>query len=196
MPWTDDDGHPRINRGFRVQYSSTLGPFFGGTRFASGVSLSLMRQLAFESTLQHALSPFPLGGARGGSDFSPVGKSPSEIRNFCQSYMREVSQYVGPHTDIPIGDLGVGEREMSLMYGAYKDHTKRADAAMGAQAAMRRYAARMSKAFDGSEAADAYKTNLTREHATGLGCVLFAQRALAERGESLEVRSSVLLIWF
>ena len=179
VPWTDDDGNPRINRGFRLQYSSALGPFFGGVRFSANVNASSVRALAFETTLQNSLTGLPLGGARGGSDFSPVGKSESEIRSFCQSYIRECASWVGmgdETMDIPIGDLGVGEREMGYMYGACKEMHKSADIAMGGRAAL-------SRRFFNTELSS---SKLTREICTGLGIVTAAEMSLKDVGQTLE----------
>ena len=125
IPWVDDSGKVRINRGFRVEFNSALGPFKGGMRFHPSVYLGVIKFLAFEQTFKNALTGLPIGGAKGGSDFDPKGKSEGEIMRFCQSLMTELYRYLGEHTDVPAGDIGVGEREIGYLFGQYKRITNR-----------------------------------------------------------------------
>ena len=120
VPWMDDEGEVRINRGFRVQMNSAIGPYKGGIRFHASVNLSIMKFLAFEQTFKNALTTLPMGGAKGGSDFSPRGKSDAEVMRFCQSFMTELQKYIGADTDVPAGDIGVGGREVGFLFGQYK----------------------------------------------------------------------------
>ena len=120
VPWTDDRGELRINRGFRVQCNSALGPYKGGIRFHASVNLSIMKFLAFEQTFKNSLTTLPMGGAKGGSDFNPRGKSDAEVMRFCQSFMTELSKHIGADTDVPAGDIGVGGREIGYLFGQYK----------------------------------------------------------------------------
>ena len=163
IPWTDDQGNSRINRGARVQHSSVLGPFAGGLSFASDMNISRIREDAFEQVFQNSLTGLRLGGSRGGADFSPQGKTRNEIKQFCQSYIMELARYIGPEKDIPCGGFGVGEREIGYMYGRYK---------------------RMVRRYDGGIAGDAVvndlagDVSLNRERATGTGVVLFAKQMI------------------
>ena len=120
VPWMDDEGEIHINRGFRVQMNSAIGPYKGGIRFHASVNLSIMKFLAFEQTFKNALTTLPMGGAKGGSDFSPRGRSDAEVMRFCQSFMTELQRHIGPDTDVPAGDIGVGGREIGYMFGQYK----------------------------------------------------------------------------
>ena len=120
VPWLDDAGELQVNRGFRVQMNSALGPYKGGIRFHASVNLSIMKFLAFEQTFKNSLTTLPMGGAKGGSDFSPRGKSDSEVMRFCQSFMTELQRHIGPDTDVPAGDIGVGGREVGYMFAQYK----------------------------------------------------------------------------
>ena len=120
VPWTDDRGELQINRGFRVQCNSALGPYKGGIRFHPSVNLSIMKFLAFEQTFKNSLTTLPMGGAKGGSDFNPRGKSDAEVMRFCQSFMTELSKHIGADTDVPAGDIGVGGREIGYLFGQYK----------------------------------------------------------------------------
>lgn len=120
VPWVDDKGHVQVNRGFRVQYNSALGPYKGGLRFHPSVNLSVLKFLGFEQTFKNALTSLPLGGGKGGADFDPKGKSENEIMKFCQVFMTELCKYIGPQTDIPAGDIGVGVKEIGYMFGQYK----------------------------------------------------------------------------
>ena len=120
MPWIDDKGQYQINRGFRVQFNSAIGPYKGGLRFHPTVNLSIIKFLGFEQIFKNSLTGLPIGGGKGGSDFNPKGKSDNEIMRFCQSFMTELSKYIGPDLDVPAGDIGVGGREIGYMYGQYK----------------------------------------------------------------------------
>src|SRR5690554_1583519 len=118
--WIDDEGNIRVNRGFRVQYNSVLGPYKGGLRFHPSVNLSIIKFLAFEQIFKNSLTGLPIGGGKGGSDFNPRGKSDNEIMRFCQSFMTELYRHIGADTDVPAGDIGVGGREIGFLYGQYK----------------------------------------------------------------------------
>lgn len=170
VPWTDDQGEIHINRGYRVQMNSALGPYKGGLRFHSSVNLSIMKFLAFEQTFKNALTTLPMGGAKGGSDFSPRGKSDAEVMRFCQSFMSELCKYIGQDTDIPAGDIGVGGREVGYLFGQYK---------------------RLRGEFTGTLTGKglAWGGSLLRPEATGYGACYFAQEMLATRGESFEGRT-------
>lgn len=120
VPWTDDQGQMHVNRGYRVQYSSVLGPYKGGLRFHPAVTLGMMKFLAFEQIFKNALTTLPIGGGKGGSDFDPKGKSDAEVMRFCQSFMIELSKHIGPDVDVPAGDMGVGAREIGYLYGQYR----------------------------------------------------------------------------
>ena len=118
--WQDDDGNIQVNRGYRVQHNNAIGPYKGGIRFHPSVNLSILKFLAFEQTFKNSLTGLPMGGGKGGSDFDPKGKSDSEIMRFCQSFMTELYRHIGPYTDVPAGDIGVGAREVSYLFGQYK----------------------------------------------------------------------------
>ncbi|PKN26894.1 MAG: glutamate dehydrogenase, partial [Deltaproteobacteria bacterium HGW-Deltaproteobacteria-21] len=120
VPWVDDKGVVQVNRGFRVQFNNAIGPFKGGIRFHPSVNLSIMKFLGFEQTFKNALTTLPMGGAKGGADFDPKGKSEAEIMRFCQAFILELYRHLGPDTDVPAGDIGVGGREIGYMYGFYK----------------------------------------------------------------------------
>src|SRR5690554_3748117 len=120
VPWVDDKGEYQINRGYRVQMNSAIGPYKGGIRFHPSVNLSSLKFLAFEQTLKNSLTTLPMGGGKGGSDFDPKGKSDNEVMRFCQSFMTELTRHIGADTDVPAGDIGVGGREVGYMYGQYK----------------------------------------------------------------------------
>ena len=120
IPWIDDKGEWQINRGFRVQMNSAIGPYKGGIRFHPTVNLGILKFLAFEQTFKNSLTTLPMGGGKGGSDFDPKGKSDNEVMRFCQSFMTELQKYIGPDTDVPAGDIGVGGREVGYMFGQYK----------------------------------------------------------------------------
>ena len=167
VPWTDDTGALHINRGFRVQCNSALGPYKGGIRFHESVNLSIMKFLAFEQTFKNSLTTLPMGGAKGGSDFSPRGKSDAEVMRFCQSFMTELYRHIGQDTDVPAGDIGVGGREIGYLFGQYK---------------------RIKCEFTGTLTGKglAWGGSLLRPEATGYGLCYFAEQMLATRNRSFE----------
>ena len=167
VPWMDDQGEVHVNRGFRVQMNSAIGPYKGGIRFHSSVNLSIMKFLAFEQTFKNSLTTLPMGGAKGGSDFSPRGKSDAEVMRFCQSFMNELYRHIGPDTDVPAGDIGVGGREVGFMFGQYK-----------------RLRDEWTGTFTGK--GQGWGGSLMRPEATGYGACYFAQAMLATRGKSFE----------
>lgn len=173
VPWMDDRGEIHINRGFRVQMNSAIGPYKGGIRFHSSVNLSIMKFLAFEQTFKNALTTLPMGGAKGGSDFSPRGKSDAEVMRFCQSFMTELQRHIGPDTDVPAGDIGVGGREVGYLFGQYK---------------------RLRDEFTGTLTGKGlgWGGSRLRPEATGYGVCYFAQEMLATRGESFEGKTVVV----
>lgn len=167
VPWTDDRGDVHINRGFRVQCNSAIGPYKGGIRFHPSVNLSIMKFLAFEQTFKNALTTLPMGGAKGGSDFNPRGKSDTEVMRFCQSFMTELQRHIGANTDVPAGDIGVGGREIGYLFGQYK---------------------RLRDEFTGTLTGKglAWGGSLLRPEATGYGLCYFAEQMLSTRGESFQ----------
>jgi glutamate dehydrogenase (NADP+) len=167
VPWMDDKGNYRVNRGYRVQFNSAIGPYKGGLRFHPKVSLSTLKFLGFEQVFKNSLTGLPMGGGKGGSDFDPNGKSENEIMRFCQSFMSELFRYVGADTDVPAGDIGVGGREIGYLFGQYK---------------------RLADQFNGVLTGKGlgFGGSLIRPEATGFGAIYFAKEMLAERGESLE----------
>ena len=167
VPWMDDRGEIHINRGFRVQMNSALGPYKGGIRFHASVNLSIMKFLAFEQVFKNSLTTLPMGGGKGGSDFSPRGKSDAEVMRFCQSFMTELYRHIGPNTDVPAGDIGVGGREIGFLFGQYK---------------------RLRDEFTGTLTGKGlgWGGSLLRPEATGYGVCYFAQEMLALKGESFE----------
>jgi glutamate dehydrogenase (NADP+) len=167
VPWMDDQGNVQINRGFRVQMSSAIGPYKGGLRFHPSVNLSILKFLAFEQVFKNALTTLPMGGGKGGSDFNPKGKSDNEVMRFCQSFMLELFRHIGPNTDVPAGDIGVGAREIGFLFGMYK---------------------KLRNEFTGVLTGKNLKWggSLIRPEATGYGCVYFASEMIATRGKSLE----------
>ena len=167
VPWLDDEGEVRINRGYRVQCSSAIGPYKGGIRFHPSVNLSIMKFLAFEQTFKNSLTTLPMGSAKGGSDFNPKGKSDNEVMRFCQSFMTELYRHIGADTDVPAGDIGVGGREVGYMFGQYKRlHNEFTGVLTG-----------KGQTFGGSP---------MRPEATGFGACYFAAAMLATKGESYE----------
>ncbi|SCM77758.1 glutamate dehydrogenase, NADP-specific [uncultured Pleomorphomonas sp.] len=170
VPWVDDQGQVRINRGFRVQFNSALGPYKGGLRFHPSVNLGIIKFLGFEQIFKNALTGLPIGGGKGGSDFDPKGKSDGEIMRFCQSFMIELSRHLGEHTDVPAGDIGVGGREIGWMFGQYKRLTNRFEAGV----------------FTGKGLS--YGGSLVRKEATGYGTVYFTSAMLATKGADFEGR--------
>ena len=167
VPWVDDNGEVQINRGYRVQMNSAIGPYKGGIRFHASVTLSIMKFLAFEQTFKNSLTTLPMGGAKGGSDFSPRGKSDAEVMRFCQSFMTELQRHIGQDTDVPAGDIGVGGREIGFMFGQYK---RLRDEFTGTLTGKGQY-------WGGSR---------LRPEATGYGLCYFTQEMLATQGESFE----------
>ncbi len=167
VPWMDDNDNIHINRGYRVQMNSAIGPYKGGIRFHASVNLSIMKFLAFEQTFKNALTTLPMGGAKGGSDFSPRGKSDAEVMRFCQSFMTELQRHIGQDTDVPAGDIGVGGREVGYLFGQYK---------------------RIRDEFTGTLTGKglAWGGSLLRPEATGYGTCYFAQEMLATKGKSFE----------
>ena len=174
VPWVDDAGQVRINRGFRVQFNSALGPFKGGLRFHPSVNIGIIKFLSFEQTFKNALSGMPVGGGKGGSDFNPRGRSESEIMRFCQSFMTELYRHLGEYTDVPAGDIGVGGREIGFMFGQYKRLTNRYEAGVLTGKGL---------AYGGSRA---------RTEATGYGASYFVQSMLATKSQSFDGRRIVV----
>ena len=167
VDWVDDKGEIQVNRGFRVQYNSAIGPYKGGIRFHPSVNLGILKFLGFEQTFKNSLTGLSIGGGKGGSDFDPKGKSENEVMRFCQAFMTELYRHVGPTTDVPAGDIGVGGREVGYMYGQYKKITNRYEGVLTGKNIL----------FGGS---------LARTEATGYGAVYFAQNMLEDLGQSLE----------
>jgi glutamate dehydrogenase/leucine dehydrogenase len=167
VPWTDDKGEIQINRGYRIEMSSAIGPYKGGLRFHPSVNLGILKFLAFEQVFKNALTTLPMGGGKGGSDFDPKGKSDNEVMQFCQSFMTELSRHIGPDTDVPAGDIGVGGREIGYMFGQYK---------------------RLRNEFTGVLTGKGlnWGGSLIRPEATGYGCVYFVEQMLKTKGETLE----------
>lgn len=165
--WIDDKGEPQVNMGYRVQFNNAIGPYKGGIRFHATVNLSIMKFLGFEQTLKNALTSLPMGGAKGGSDFSPKGKSDAEIMRFCQAFILELWKHLGPDTDVPAGDIGVGAKEVGYMYGMYKKLTNRCTGTFTGK----------GLTFGGS---------LLRAEATGYGALYFVEEMLKRRGETIK----------
>src|SRR6476660_1238888 len=173
VPWQDDHGQVHINRGFRIEMNSAIGPYKGGLRFHPSVNLGILKFLAVEQVLKNSWTTLPMGGGKGGSDFDPKGKSDNEVMRFCQSFMTELCRHVGPDTDVPAGDIGVGGREIGFLYGQYK---------------------RMRNKFSGVLTGKGlnWGGSLIRPEATGYGCVYFAAEMLATRGETLEGKTCLV----
>jgi glutamate dehydrogenase (NADP+) len=167
VPWLDDEGNVQVNRGYRVEFNSAIGPYKGGLRFHPSVNLSILKFLGFEQIFKNSLTTLPLGGGKGGSDFDPKGKSDNEVMKFCQSFMSELSRHIGADTDVPAGDIGVGGREIGYMFGQYK---------------------RIRNEFTGvlTGKAKNWGGSLIRPEATGYGTVYFAKEMLSTKGESFE----------
>lgn len=167
--WIDDSGKYRVNRGYRVQFNNAIGPYKGGLRFHPSVNTSILQFLGFEQIFKNALTTLPMGGGKGGADFDPKGRSDNEVMRFCQSFMTELHRYIGPHTDVPAGDIGVGGREIGYLFGQYK---------------------RLCNEFTGTLTGKSYGWggSLIRPEATGYGLAYFAQEMLDVRGEDLEER--------
>lgn len=173
VPWTDDQGEIHVNRGFRVQFNSAIGPYKGGLRFHPSVNLSILKFLGFEQVFKNSLTTLPMGGGKGGSDFNPKGKSEGEVMRFCQSFMIELSKHVGPDTDVPAGDIGVGGREVGYMFGQYKRLRNEFTGVLTGK----------GLSFGGSK---------IRPEATGYGAVYFAQNMLATQGEDYKGKTVVI----
>lgn len=167
VPWVDDLGEVQINRGYRIEFNSALGPYKGGLRFHASVTLSILKFLGFEQTFKNSLTTLPMGGGKGGSDFSPKGKTDNEIMRFCQSFMTELYRHIGPNTDVPAGDIGVGGREIGYLFGQYK---------------------RLKNEFTGVLTGKglAWGGSLVRPEATGFGAVYFAQHMLHRIGKDIK----------
>ncbi len=173
VPWLDDKGNIQINRGFRIEMNSAIGPYKGGLRFHPTVNLGVLKFLAFEQVLKNSLTTLPMGGGKGGSDFDPKGKSDNEVMRFCQSFMTELQRHIGPNTDVPAGDIGVGGREIGFLYGQYK---------------------RLRNEFTGVLTGKGLEWggSLIRPEATGYGATYFAKEMLATKGETFEGKTVVI----
>ncbi|UCD94849.1 MAG: NADP-specific glutamate dehydrogenase [Candidatus Zixiibacteriota bacterium] len=167
VPWVDDKGIVQVNKGFRVEFNSAIGPYKGGLRFHPSVNLGILKFLGFEQVFKNSLTTLPMGGGKGGSDFDPKGKSDNEVMRFCQSFMTELCRHIGPNTDVPAGDIGVGGREIGFLFGQYK---------------------RIKNAFEGVLTGKGlnWGGSLIRPEATGYGTVYFAEEALNTKGESIK----------
>jgi glutamate dehydrogenase (NADP+) len=167
VPWLDDNGEAQVNRGYRVEFNSAIGPYKGGLRFHPSVNLSILKFLGFEQIFKNSLTTLPIGGGKGGSDFDPKGKSDNEVMKFCQSFMTELCRHIGPDTDVPAGDIGVGGREIGYMFGQYK---------------------RIRNEFTGVLTGKArnWGGSLIRPEATGYGTVYFAKEMLATKNQTFE----------
>ena len=173
VPWLDDKGDVQVNRGFRIGMNSAIGPYKGGLRFHPSVNLGILKFLAFEQVFKNSLTTLPMGGGKGGSDFNPKGKSDNEVMRFCQSFMSELFRHIGPNTDVPAGDIGVGGREIGFMFGQYK---------------------RLRNEFTGvlTGKGAAWGGSLIRPEATGYGNVYFAEQMLKTKGESFDGKIVVI----
>jgi len=167
VPWIDDNGNTHVNRGFRVEFNSAIGPYKGGLRFHPSVNLGILKFLGFEQVFKNSLTTLPMGGGKGGSDFDPKGKSDNEVMRFCQSFMTELSRHIGPNTDVPAGDIGVGGREIGYLFGQYK---------------------RLRNEFTGVLTGKGinWGGSLIRPEATGYGAVYFAQNMMATKNQDFE----------
>ena len=173
VPWIDDQGNTQVNRGFRVEFNSAIGPYKGGLRFHPSVNLSILKFLGFEQVFKNSLTTLPMGGGKGGADFNPKGKTDNEVMRFCQSFMSELFRHIGANTDVPAGDIGVGGREIGYMFGQYK---------------------RLQNEFTGilTGKGISYGGSLIRPEATGYGCVYFAENMLAVKGDSFEGKTVII----
>ena len=168
VPWVDDNGQAHVNRGYRVQFNGAIGPYKGGLRFAPNVNLSIMKFLGFEQTFKNSLTTLPMGGAKGGSDFDPNGKSDAEVMRFCQSFMTELYRHIGPDVDVPAGDLGVGAREIGYMYGQYR---------------------KLKAAFENGVITGkgmSFGGSLIRPEATGFGAVYYVEAVMKHENDTIE----------
>jgi glutamate dehydrogenase/leucine dehydrogenase len=173
VSWQDDAGHVRVNRGYRIQCNNAIGPYKGGLRFHPSVNLSILKFLAFEQTLKNSLTTLPMGGAKGGANFNPKGKSEAEVMRFCQSFMTELVRYIGKDLDVPAGDIGVGEREIGFLFGHYLRIAREFTGAMTGK----------GLAFGGS---------LIRKEATGFGCCYFVEEMLNRKGDSIKDKTCLV----
>src|SRR5213080_2144301 len=173
VPWQDDQGNMHVNRGFRIEMSSAIGPYKGGLRFHPSVNLGILKFLAFEQVFKNSLTTLPMGGGKGGSDFDPKGKSDNEVMRFCQSFMCELFRHIGPDTDVPAGDIGVGGREIGYLFGMYK---------------------RIRNEFTGVLTGKGlnWGGSLIRPEATGYGAAYFAEEMLKTRDQSLEDKTCLV----
>jgi len=173
VPWTDDSGKIHVNKGYRVEFNSAIGPYKGGLRFHPSVNLSILKFLGFEQVFKNSLTTLPMGGGKGGSDFNPKGKSDADVMRFCQSFMTELSRHIGPNTDVPAGDIGVGGREIGYLFGQYK---------------------RLRNEFTGVLTGKglSFGGSLIRPEATGYGTVYFAKNMLATKGENFKGKTVVI----
>ena len=173
VPWLDDKGEVQVNRGFRIEFNSAIGPYKGGLRFHPSVNLSILKFLGFEQVFKNSLTTLPMGGGKGGADFDPKGKSENEVMKFCQSFITELSRHIGPNTDVPAGDIGVGGREIGYMFGQYK---------------------RIRNEFTGVLTGKGlnWGGSLIRTEATGYGTVYFAKEMLATKGDSFQGKTVVI----
>jgi glutamate dehydrogenase (NADP+) len=173
VPWIDDAGEVQVNRGFRIEMNSAIGPYKGGLRFHPSVNASILKFLAFEQVFKNSLTTLPLGGGKGGSDFDPKGKSDAEVMRFCQSFMTELQRHIGPYTDVPAGDIGVGGREIGFLFGQYK---------------------RLANEFTGTLTGKSpgWGGSLIRPEATGYGAVYFAQEMLNTRNDGLKGKTCLV----
>ncbi len=167
VPWVDDAGKVQVNRGYRVQFNSAIGPYKGGLRFQPNVNLSIIKFLGFEQTFKNSLTSLPMGGGKGGSDFNPVGKSDREVMAFCQSFMTELFRHIGPDTDVPAGDMGVGAREIGYLFGQYKRLVNRYEGVLTGKG-------------------QSYGGSLIRPEATGFGAVYYTNEMLTSFGDSIK----------
>jgi glutamate dehydrogenase (NADP+) len=173
VPWVDDSGEVQINRGFRIQFNNAIGPYKGGLRFHPSVNLGIIKFLGFEQIFKNSLTTLPMGGAKGGSDFDPKGKTDNEVMHFCQAFMRELYRHIGPNTDVPAGDIGVGGREIGYLYGYYLKIVNANNSVLTGK---------------GLE----YGGSLIRPEATGYGAVYFAAEMLATRGQQISAKSAAV----
>lgn len=173
VPWIDDNGNTQVNRGYRIEFNSAIGPYKGGLRFHPSVNLSILKFLGFEQVFKNSLTTLPMGGGKGGSDFDPKGKSDNEVMRFCQSFMSELFRHIGPNTDVPAGDIGVGGREVGYMFGQYK---------------------RLQNEFTGvlTGKGISFGGSLIRPEATGYGCVYFAKNMLATKNDTIKGKTVVV----
>ncbi len=173
VPWTDDNGKVQVNRGYRVEFNSAIGPYKGGLRFHPSVNLSILKFLGFEQTFKNSLTTLPMGGGKGGSNFDPKGKSDAEVMHFCQAFMSELSRHIGPNTDVPAGDIGVGGREIGYLFGMYKKLRNEFTGVLTGK----------GMEFGGS---------LIRPEATGFGGIYYTKEMLATKGDTLKGKTAAL----